>query len=107
MKKYIVVRDYQGGEFGMYRDLTAKEWGKKAYEWADNDGWENPNECLIENFKNEKELINFIQEIWGLKIVELDKNNQEVIEYLKTIFDIYKNDMEGKWALKLLEKLEV
>lgn len=30
MKKYRVTEDLQGGEFGMYRDYTLKEWREQA-----------------------------------------------------------------------------
>jgi len=108
MKKYIVIEDYQGGEFGMYRAYTAEEWGEQAYEWADSDDWENPDECLLENFKTEEELINFISEIWEIEIVELNSENEELIKYLKDTAD----DCNGKykserteWAKEILKEL--
>ena len=106
-KKYIVIRDYQGGEFGMYRDYTAKEWGEQAFTWADSDGWENPEECLLENFKNEKELIDYIQEMWDVEIVELNKNNNEVMEFLKDIIksSVYEDSRAKMWAEKVLKEI--
>lgn len=108
MKKYIVIKDYQDGEFGMYRDFTAEQWGQQAYEWADSDDWENPDECLLENFETEKELIDFISEMWELEIIELNKNDERVIEYLKATA----NDCNGKyitteteWAKEILKEL--
>ena len=106
MKKYIVIKDYQGGEFGMYRAYTAEEWGEQAYEWADSDDWENPDKCLLENFETEKELIDFISDMWEIKIVELNKNNKEVIDYLENVYDMFQDAEEGYWASKILEELE-
>lgn len=79
MKKYGCIRDLQGGEFAVGCIGTAKEWGKIAYNWAENDNWENPKECLLENFKTEQELINFIQEIWNIEIIEIDTKEKELV----------------------------
>lgn len=107
-KKYIVIRDYQGGEFGMYRDYTAKEWGEQAFSWAENDDWEQPEECLLENFKSEKELIDFIQDMWEIEIIELDKNNNEVMDFLKDIIKCSpdENNRATMWAEKVLKEME-
>ena len=35
--KYRVVKDLQGGEFGMGIDMTAEEWLEQAVEWRDSD----------------------------------------------------------------------
>ena len=78
MKRYIVIRDYQGGSFGMFRAYTAKEWGEQAYEWADSDDSEYPDQWLLENFIKgqytdsnniihnftEQDLINAIADMW-------------------------------------------
>lgn len=69
-KKYICVHDYQGTDFAIGRTLTAKEWGEQAYEWADGDGWEHPEECLLENHDSEEDCIAFIRDMWELNIVE-------------------------------------
>ena len=81
-KKYICVRDFQGGSFGMYRTYTAKEWGEQAMQWADSDGSEYTDQWLIENFKNEKSLIEAIQDMWEIQLEELSLDNTEVVEYL-------------------------
>ena len=125
MKKYIVIRDYQGGNFGMFRAYTAKGWGEQAYEWSDSDCSEYPDQWLIENFtknysidKNgnkhystEQDLINAIADMWEIELVELDKNNNEVVEFLKGLADdsnnryFYKHEII--WAKKLLEELGI
>lgn len=86
MKKYRVVRDLQGGEFGMGRDYTAKEWLEQMVEWRDSDNswgeWgdgededtpESEIKYWTEQIKNghEQELINYIAEIWGLEFEEV------------------------------------
>jgi hypothetical protein len=124
MKKYIVIRDYQGGSFGMCRDYTAKEWGEQAYEWADSDGSEYADQWLLENFtknystdKNgnkhystEQDLINTIADIWEIELVELDKNNEEVVNFLQECAkdsgeNFYYQDID--WARKVLKELGV
>lgn len=120
-KKYIVIKDFQGGEFGMYRVYTAKEWGEQAYEWADSDGSEEADQWLLENFtkgywvdgdKNrhqftEQDLINEIADMWQIELVELNKNDKKVIDFLEDTHDIYQDSREGQWAFKLLEELGV
>lgn len=125
MKKYIVIRDYQGGSFGMFRAYTAKGWGEQAYEWADSDDSEYPDQWLFENFTKghytddnnivhnftEQDLINAIADMWEIELVELDKNNNEVVEFLKGLADdsnnryCYKHEII--WAKKLLEELGI
>lgn len=108
MKTYIVIKDYQGGEFGMYRNYTAEEWGEQAYWWADSDGWDDADECLLKNFKNERELIDFITEIWELELVEANKNNKKVIDYLEEIINNkYSENNQIEWAKNVLEEMEV
>lgn len=70
-KMYKCVRDLQGGDFAVGEVLTAEGWGERAYDWANSDGWEHPEECLLENFKTEEELISFIRDMWELDIREV------------------------------------
>lgn len=105
MKTYICIEDYQGGEFGMYRNYTAEEWGEQAFEWADSDGWENSDECLLKNFKTEQDCIDFIQDMWEIKLVEVNKNNKDLIDFLHWASKSpVKTDSE--WAKTVLKKLE-
>ena len=66
-KTYKNVRDYQGTDFAIGRTLTAKEWGEQARDWADN--WDDPDQCLLENFESEQELIDWINDMWEIEIV--------------------------------------
>ena len=125
MKRYIVIRDWQGGSFGMFRDYTAEKWGQQAAQWSDSDGSEYPNQWLLKNFTKghykdsnnikhkftEEDLINAIADMWEIELVELDKNNNEVVEFLKECADDSNNryyyEHEIEWAKKLLEELGI
>lgn len=67
-KKYKVIRDCQGGEFGMGRNYTIEQWREQAIEWADSD----ENDGLIRELKKlpKKEIIDTISEIWQLEFAE-------------------------------------
>ena len=92
MKKYRVIEDLQGGDFGMDRDYTAKEWLDQAVEWRDaDDSWGDYGEGVdcygdkhldsktwfIKFWKKiikdgrEQELIDYIADIWGLVFEEV------------------------------------
>lgn len=92
MKKYRVVRDLQGGEFGMGGDYTAEEWLGQAVEWRDSDdSWGDYGEgtdyygethsddrkWFIEFWKRmikdgrEQDLIDYIADIWSLEFEEV------------------------------------
>lgn len=79
MRYFCVIRDRQGGEFGMDRVYTAKEWGEQAYEWADSDEYENAEEFFIDNYENEDALIHDIADWWELDFAEL--NEEQKIKY--------------------------
>lgn len=85
MKKYRVIEDYQGGDFGMGRDYTAEEWLEQATEWRDSDdswgdwgdgdtdtreGWLELWRKLIEDNK-EQELIDYISDMWQIRFEEI------------------------------------
>lgn len=91
-KRYRVVADLQGGEFGMGRDYTAEEWLEQAVEWRDSDdSWgdygegtdmygethNDEREWFIKFWKRmikdgrEQELIDYIADIWQLEFKEI------------------------------------
>ena len=91
-KKYRVVLDQQGGEFGMGRDFTALEWLEQAVEWRDaDDSWGDYGEGVdcygnkhldsrswfIKFWKRmirqgkEADLINYIAGVWSLVFEEI------------------------------------
>lgn len=75
MRSWRVVRDLQGGTFGMGRAYTTKEWAETALEWTDSDG--NDTEPLRKLFDElleqgkEKEVIDTIAEWWWLEFGEV------------------------------------
>lgn len=78
MKKYRVVRDYQGGSFGMDRDYTAKEWLEQMTDWQVADGQDDEDaKAEIAYWQNkiergkEQELIDHIAEVWQLEFEEV------------------------------------
>lgn len=78
MKKYRVIRDYQGGSFGMDRDYTAKEWLEQMLEWRNADGVDDEDverergywTKAIETPYGESMLIDYIAEVWQLEFEE-------------------------------------
>lgn len=52
MNKYRVIRDLQGGEFGMGRDYTIEEWVEQAVAWHDGDEYFE-NDKAAERFRKE------------------------------------------------------
>lgn len=82
--RYRVVRDYQGGEFGMGRDYTAMEWLEQMIEWSEMDGVDEQDiKDMQEYWKNEIEfgreqgLIDYIAEVWQLEFEEVEENEDE------------------------------
>ena len=75
MNKYRVVRDYQGGSFGMDRDYTAEEWLEQMLEWRTADGLDDEDTerergywaTAIKTPYGESMLIDYIAEIWQLE----------------------------------------
>lgn len=85
MKRYEVVEDLQGGEFGMGRQYTAEEWLEQAIDWLEADDIDGR---VIEDYKahwtekikagREQELIEYIAEMWQLDIQEVKKEVKEI-----------------------------
>ena len=81
MDRYRVVRDLQGGEFGMGRDFTIEQWRKNALEWCYSD---DNYELAKELYKlPQEEVIEFISFLWALEFKKVRKDkkiNQSDIE---------------------------
>lgn len=86
-QQYVNLDDYQGGSWAVGLCGTAKAWALHICSWADSDGYkddyENPKEnsedisttylCPLMNyFKSEEEVIENINEIWGIGIQKLE-----------------------------------
>lgn len=71
MKKFRVIRDLQGGEFGTGRDYTLKEWREQAIDWCKTD----ENYALARELKRYKiknrDLLAFIANYWELEFAEI------------------------------------
>lgn len=79
-KTYTCIEDRQNGDFCVGATMTAEEWGETAMGWADSDGWSDPEEPLLKNFKTEQDCINFIDDMWEITIVPSD--SPEAKEFL-------------------------
>lgn len=84
---YRVVKDHQGGTFGMNRDQNATDWLEDMIDWRDaDDSWENDDERqkTIDYWKgeiangNEQDLLDYIAEVWEIDFspVENSKENR-------------------------------
>ena len=110
MNYYIVTCDRQGGEFGMNRCYTAKQWGEQAFEWADSDDYETPEEWLYDNYAKEEDLIADIADWWELDFAKISEEQKETYEHLlkeiemlsQKCFDAY--DKDDKETLKTYQK---
>lgn len=69
--KYKVTKDLQGGEFGMYRELTIEQWRNQAIEWAEMD--DNYDLVDILNKLKPRDVINYISEVWELEFKKIIK----------------------------------
>lgn len=80
MKKYRVIRDLQGGGFGMGRDYTVEEWIEQAIDWHDSDEYFEDDKA-VERFREEllkgaKErgdwyVLGYIADHWQLEFEEV------------------------------------
>lgn len=74
MKRYRVVRDLQGGEFGMGRDYTIKEWTQQARDWCwadDNDELDNVLERMDKEGESDNNILDLISDIWQIEFEEV------------------------------------
>lgn len=71
-KRYAVIEDLQGSDFGMYRLYTIEQWREQAMEWADSD----EHYGVVEELKTLKkeDVIDYISEFWTLQFAEININ---------------------------------
>lgn len=69
-RKFICVRDLQGGSFAVGRVLTAKEWKKQALEWC----YQDDNEEYAKFLKKvpKKDIVGEIASMWDLQIIAIE-----------------------------------
>lgn len=85
MERYRVVRDLQGGEFGMGRDYTIEQWRKQGLEWC----WVDDNYGLGKTLNNlpKEEVIRFIEIIWDLEFRKVRKDKKKFDKHDLTDFE--------------------
>ena len=84
-KRYYVMIDYQGGEFGMGRNYTIKQWKCQAMCWAyTDDNYEIVKE--IYNLPDEN-VIEYISLMWELKFRKTPYNKKLSEDDLKDYED--------------------
>ena len=74
MERYRVVRDLQGGEFGMGRDFTIEQWRKNALEWCYSDDSYGLAKELYE--LKQEDVIGYISEVWALEFKKVRKDKK-------------------------------
>lgn len=76
--RYYVSYDFQGGEFGMYRNYTVKQWQKQALEWC----YADDNYGLAEDIFNLKydDILPYISMIWELEFKKCRKDKKNFKE---------------------------
>lgn len=90
MRKWKVVRDLQGGSFGMDRVYTADEWLSQGRDWCwhdDNDEMDNYLE-EIQNHRDEwadEDIIETIALYWELEMAEVKDIKVNYIEVKEDI----------------------
>ena len=95
MNKYRVIRDLQGGEFGMGRDYTAEEWLEQAVDWRDSDdSWGDYGEGV--DMYGEKYLDNREHFIKFWKHMIKDGKEQELIDYIADIWSLEFEKVKGE-----------
>lgn len=95
MNKYRVIRDLQGGEFGMGIDMTASEWLEQAVEWRDSDdSWGNYGDGTDINGEKYLDSREHFIEFW--KQVIKDGKEQELIDYIADIWQLEFEKVKGE-----------
>ena len=87
MKKYQVIRDLQGGGFGMGRVMTATEWLDQAVEWRDSDdSWGDYGDGVDKHGHRHLDSRSWFIKFWK-KIIK-EGNEQELIDYIADIWQL-------------------
>lgn len=81
-KWYLCTADLQGGDFAVGNVGTARHWKNIARSWCESDENEELSNELWHITKDE-EIINFIQEIWTLEIIPINRHAGEMLSLLK------------------------
>ena len=81
MEKYICVEDLQGTNFGVGRIKTIEKWRKQAMDWTDSE-----ESDLYKTLKKlpEEEVIPFIEDMWEIRIKNVNELNDEEKKYFSS-----------------------
>lgn len=119
IKRYRVVKDLQGDEFGMYRDYTIEQWRQQAIGWAEMD----EHDGVVERLKEmpEEQILPYIADFWTVEFAEVDENedgkfivycsdemfNATTIEF-EDLFNavMYFNSLDKKYYKGLRKKVD-
>lgn len=119
IKRYRVVKDLQGDEFGMYRDYTIEQWRQQAIDWAEID----EHDGVVERLKEmpEEQILPYIADFWTVEFAEVDENedgkfivyysdemfNATTIEF-ESLFNavMYFNSIDKKYYKGLRKKVD-
>lgn len=72
VKLYEVIEDRQGGEFGMDRQYTLKEWIDQAFEWLYMDECFEEDQVFVNYLLNHPEdALNQIDDFWEITFEEV------------------------------------
>lgn len=90
IKRYRVVKDLQGDEFGMFRDYTIEQWRQQAIDWAEMD----ENDDVVERLKKmpEEQILPYIADFWTVEFAEVDENEDG--KFCVVYSDEYYNNYE-------------
>lgn len=69
IKRYRVVEDLQGGDFGMNRDYTVEQWRAQAITWAKMD----ESDGIVDELSTlpPEKVIDYIADFWQLEFAEI------------------------------------
>ena len=70
-RKYICVRDKQGGEFALGRTQTAEEWRQNALQWCEQD--DNEEYARFLKKLGKKHIVGEIASMWDLEIIPIEE----------------------------------
>lgn len=103
-RKWAVIEDRQGGEFGMYRVLTAKEWLDQAMEWLEQDGNEEIEDILKRSETwTEQEIIDYIGDLWELTMAEVVEVDGAKIAFTSEAVKKEHVDQIYRWYVRVYE----
>lgn len=102
-KKYLCIKDLQGGDFAVGCLESSEGWRKIALNWCGSDD----NDELYRTVEElqEKEIINFIMEIWQIEIIELSEQALQTINFIEKIYKKIKECENTNNALDYIKEL--